>query len=324
MSGFLQGFVRFTMLNMGSELSKGDFPMQIPKIPIPRIFITSMALSSMLLVAGCRQSRPPDASPVLPDNATLPPIEELVERESRAETTGEIKELIRIYELHAAGNRSVADAETRAASLYLLLGADHAQSNFQQRSYYKMARSSTVEAMMQNESFRKAVNAGQPVETAAEYLGPDLYEPLFLWATSIFYHFRDVASIPEKIINRSQLKSAADAIGVLIEKDPEWFDGCLQFSLGIYYLSVPEFAGGDRQRAASLINDAVDMGNRRLLTRWGRAKYLAVATGDQRQFEEDLTWVIDQDISEMQGPVIWNRYFIEDSRELLATIDGFF
>ena len=61
-----------------------------------------------------------------------------------------------------------------------------------------------------------------------------------------------------------------------------------------------------------------------LLTRWGRAKYLCVRTGDRAGFQRDLEWVLAQDPRRADGPYRWNVYFQRDAREMLSRIDRSF
>ena len=231
---------------------------------------------------------------------------------------------IQYYQSVSGNDDRERAALTRTTSLYLLLGAEYAESKSEQRKYYRHAANTAEKALQLDGTFQSKQLNGSSIPEAAEHLTADYFEPLFLWATSIFYHFRDVASVPERILFNSRLKQAAEAIEVIIRKDPAWFDGSLQFTLGIYYLSVPEAIGGDREKAMQLMEDAVAMSNKRLLTRWGRAKYLAVATDDKQLFLQDLRWVVQQDINEMDGPAIWNRYFQEDARRLLDEVEELF
>lgn len=298
--------------------------MHNPKLSLIRFSIHACSLLATVLLAGCQQAQRSSDMGIPATVATAVSMETLKEREAGVETIDEITELISLYQKMAAGGDAVAEAKTRAASLYLLLGAKFARSKADKRQYYRSAKELTVEAMSVDADFLAALQGGQRITDAAAGLEADMYEPLFLWATSIFYHFRDVASVPEKILFRKRLSEAARAIEVIVQKDPGWNDGCLQFSLGIYYLSVPGFAGGDRGKAIELINQGAGVSNKILLPRWGRAKYLSVATGDRRQFIDDLEWILNQDITEMNGPTIWNKYFIADSKELLASVDKLF
>ena len=61
-----------------------------------------------------------------------------------------------------------------------------------------------------------------------------------------------------------------------------------------------------------------------LLTRWGRAKYFYVMTGDREAFRRDLEWVIAQPAETQDNTLAWNLYFQRDARETLARIDRLF
>ena len=254
----------------------------------------------------------------------IPAAVDLQRLESNADTKEEIYQIIHYYHNIQGDPDEVSHANTRTASLYLLLGAEYSGSRSEQKGWYREAADSAERALMQDKSFNTARIAGKTVPEAAEHIEEESFEALFLWATAVFYHFRDVASVPERILFSGRLKQAAQAIQLIIQKDPLWDGGSLQFSLGIYYLSVPEAIGGDREKASKLMEEAVRISSKRILTRWGRAKYLAVSMGDKELFLEDLNWVIQQDLSTMEGPVVWNRYFQKDARRLLIDVDDLF
>lgn len=207
-----------------------------------------------------------------------------------------------------------------SARLKLLMGAAYANSRLEQRRLYRES-AEAAESLLRSNS---AVSVSQSMPEIAIAAEKREFEALFLWSTSVFYHFRDVASFPEKVLSQKKLRQARDVLLAIQSKDPDWGDGIVPFSLGIYYLSVPETFGGDRQRASRLMEKAVTMGETRLIPRWGRAKYLAVALGDSQLFVEDLEWVLQQDVKKMDGPVEWNRYFQEDARALLEAREKLF
>ncbi len=281
-------------------------------------------LGLLTAIGGCTGPAKPDLSTRPQVSVDPSTVERWQETDLEAETRDEILERVRYYQSITGDDAVVRRARVRESSLLLLLGAAYAESRSEQKDFYRQAAQSAEQAMLLDDAFHEARLAGQSVPAAASGLEPEFFEPLFLWATAVFYHFRDVASVPERILFNGRLGEAAEAIEVMVRKEPDWYGGSLQFSLGIYYLSVPEIIGGDREKAGLLMEEAVGMSDKRLLPVWGRAKYLAVALGDKEGFRKDLQWVLRQDLSEMEGPPVWNRYFQEDARRLLENEDLLF
>ncbi|HSH09181.1 MAG TPA: TRAP transporter TatT component family protein [Oceanipulchritudo sp.] len=247
------------------------------------------------------------------------PFADLQPLEDSARSRPEIEQVLAGYEQISVQDPAYNDAQIGIARLYLLLGAAHALDRSEQREFYTLAQQAAERALRQNAAFRQTIDSGQSFATAAQALPVEDYEPLFLWVTSVFYTFRDVARLPERTFKRKNLQEAAAILENMIRTAPAWNDGALQFSLGIYYLSVPQFMGGNRSKARQLMNEAVEMSDQRLLARWGRAKYLAVELGDWELFHSDLEWVATRDLSALSGPVIWNAYFQEDALRLLES-----
>lgn len=283
-----------------------------------------LLLCLAVILTGCSSPDKPALDTGIIKQGPVPGLEQLQNEEARVDSREDVQALIQLYDRNFEDTREFAEAKTRAASLYLLLGAKYDVSTGDRRKAYRNAARAAEAALLQDANFREARTSGQSIPEAGEKVSRDQYEALFLWATSVFYHFRDVASVPERILFSRRLREAARAIEFMMDSDPLWYGGSLQFSLGIYYLSVPEVLGGDRDKAAELMNEAVDISEKRLLTRWGRAKYLAVAEGDRESFLHDLTWVIEQNLSSVEGPHIWNRYFQEDALRLLNEVDLLF
>ena len=279
--------------------------------------LSLLSLAVMLIFSACQSARYGDSPQPLTAEPSVT-IKQLQADEAAARTEEEVREILRGYEAFPPESPYYPEAQTGAARLQLLLGAAFSTKGRVQRQLYRSARQSAAKALQADPAVRARVEAGLSVPQAAAVAQKASFEALFLWSTAIFYHFRDVASFPERILFSRQLLEAKDALEVIRSKDPEWGEGIVPFSLGIYYLSVPGFLGGDRARARNYMDEAVSMSNQRLLPRWGRAKYLAVAIGDPELFLQDLEWVIDQNPSQMKGPLVWNLYFQKDACNLLA------
>lgn len=96
------------------------------------------------------------------------------------------------------------------------------------------------------------------------------------------------------------------------------------FSRGIYFLAQPEFAGGDRDKSAAFLAQAIAVNQKNIIPRWGRAKYYAVAMQDRALFEADLRWVVKQPLNQLVGYPHWNRFLQREARQLLDQGDQYF
>lgn len=286
----------------------------------PPVRWPAIAFGVLLLafLAGCRAPTSRDFLPLV-DSSASPALDWAEARalEPEAETETEVRAILEAYRAVPATAPHYAEARTAAARLCLLWGALFAENTDAQRAAYELTRELAADAL--RPELRQFLETPDP-SGFARVDGPPTateMEALFIWSNAVFYTFRDVASWWERVFRHAALRHAEAVLRAMEHDAPDWGEGSLQFALGIYYLAIPDVLGGDRALAARLMDEAVARSDRRLLTRWGRAKYLATALGDEALFRRDLEWVLAQDPAAMTGPSIWNRYFQTDARRML-------
>lgn len=251
-------------------------------------------------VGGCRapiDQAEVQASPPLTANATLSAAE--------AELLADLNTALWAAESVDPSAESYREALIQRSELMLLYGAAFGASRKQQRLYYRRAYDFAQQAFLIR------------TEVDPERIGEEDFDPLLLRTTATFYLFRDTYGLLERIRRRSELTAARETLDTMMRLNRNWEDGVLQFSLGIYYLSLPGVFGGDLTVAETLINEGVTAGPKRLVALWGRGKYLAVKLKDTDMFQRDLQRVAEFPADQLEGPALWNRYFQIDARRLL-------
>ncbi len=213
------------------------------------------------------------------------------------------------------------EALMAVGDLELLLGAGYSSARRQQKAHYLAAMQWNERALYTLPAFRARVNAGEPLWTAVEAVGDEGMEPMMKWATAVFYLYGDTLSSLGKILNVRWLNRARTVMERMSAVDADWRHGILRFSWGIFYVALPQMAGGDRVQAAHEIDLALELGPDWLLFRWGRGRYLHLETGNRAGFVEDLEWVVAQDPRRAGGPFAWNVYLQRDAQRLLQSVD---
>jgi hypothetical protein len=229
----------------------------------------------------------------------------------------DLQDNLREAEAVGAGGDGYRDALVRRAELELLAGAAFAGERARQRAAYQRAFALAELALRQRPAIEAVFAHDGSFEQVLEQVEEGDFDPLLLRATATFYLYRDVYGLWERMRRRADLAEARVTLETMAAINPAWEEGVIQFSLGIYYLSLPRVLGGDLERARGLMDEAVELGPRRLVARWGRGKYLAVRLGDEQLFREDLQWVASFPEANKRGPDLWNRYFQLDARTLL-------
>ena len=209
------------------------------------------------------------------------------------------------------------------ADAHILYGAAWARSTREKAVWYRAGIRYAERSMATNERFRKRVQGGAGVGDAATELGPHQVRTMLLWVTGVSYYFKECLGVRQLLHFRWMLRTR-EVMEHMLAVDPEFGGGAVLFSLGIYHLALPPGAGRDLDRSREFLDAAVAVSPTSLLTRWGRAKYFHVMTGDREAFRRDLEWVIAQPSETPDNTLAWNLYFQRDARETLARIDRLF
>ena len=178
--------------------------------------------------------------------------------------------------------------------------------------------------MYTNGEFRKLVDEGSSLGEAAGALTRREADAMVFWVTGVSYYFEECLRGLGKLTGVRLIRKTETLLTRMAEIDPDYSNGVVHFSRGIYYLGLPEFAGGDREKSLELLGRAQAVGPDSLLIPWGRAKYFHLETRNRAGFESDLRWVLAQDPHRASGPYAWNVYFQRDAAALLAEIDRLF
>ena len=279
-------------------------------------------------LAGCLQHRTSWLSPETPRTAApseLAPAVELAHEKTgaagdREAVEGAVAAWHRVLEIEPAN----LEALVRAGDLELLLGAGYATSRREQREHYLESMRWNERALYTLPAFRARVDAGEPLWTAVDAVGNEGMEPMIKWVTAVFYLYGNTLSSLGKVLNVRWLNRSRRVMERMSAIDPDWGEGVLRFSWGIFYVALPPVAGGDRAKAAQEIERALKLGPDWLLFRWGRGRYLHYETGNRTGFVDDLEWVVAQDPRQASGPYAWNVYLQRDARRLLDAVDELF
>jgi tetratricopeptide (TPR) repeat protein len=210
------------------------------------------------------------------------------------------------------------------STYHLLLGDGYTSKKSHKVKSFKAALGYSERAMYTNPAFKELINEGASVWEAVDSLTIREMDAMLFWTTAVFYYYKEGLGVLGQIINYPWVNRARKVLERMTELDPDWGDGEVHFTWGVYYLSIPEVAGGDRDLSAEYFQKAIEANPRWLLNRWGRAKYFHVKMRNPQQFKEDLKWVLTQDIHKAAGPYAWNAYFTKDARTMLDNFEDYF
>jgi tetratricopeptide (TPR) repeat protein len=235
-----------------------------------------------------------------------------------------VLQAIEAYERVLQADPENYKALSLAGNLYLLLGDAYTESKRGKREYFHRALALSEAAMRINPEFRKLLDDGEDVWEACRVLSERELDAMGFWATGIFYLYKEGQSPLGQLFNFKWMGRALSILDRMVELDPEWGGGGVSFSLGIYYLGLPESVGGDREKSAEYFAEAMEIAPDWIINRWGRARYYHIKMGNREAFEEDMRWVLEQDPRAGGSIYPWNVYFQNDAREKLENIDDYF
>ncbi len=206
---------------------------------------------------------------------------------------------------------------TELASLHILEGAAFRARRGDKLAAYKAALTASERAMSTHPEFRRRVLAGDDPWRAAEVLGKGEVGAMHFWVTGVFYIFKDCLGNVGRVRHSRWMKGARQMTDRMDAVDETWGGYISEFSRGIFYLAMPRFQGGDREKARAAFNRAVDAAPDHTVARWGRAKYFHPEVGDLAAAHADLRVVAAKPLDSLQGSRSWNRFIQRDAQELL-------
>ena len=241
----------------------------------------------------------------------------------KVESRHELLAVIDMLDTYAAHNPGHYESRARLSNAYTLLGAGYSKTLTEKELAYEQAMQVAEEAMMTSSGYAEIMRRGGSFEEAVQSLNADYIEAMEFWKTALFYSFREAQGAVNKLLRYPRLKKAVAVMEHIDRLDRNAIYGSNLMSLGIYYLALPEFAGGDRSRSAAYLMQAAAVSERSILPRWGRAKYFAVAMQDEALYTSDLKWVVAQPLNKLEGYRPWNILLQREAAEMLVSKAGF-
>jgi tetratricopeptide (TPR) repeat protein len=241
-----------------------------------------------------------------------------------ADSASRLQEAIAAYDEALRSAPGSGAVLVRLAEAHILYGAAYSVEKRDKANAYITGIRYAEQALALNPEFRRRVEAGESLGAASAELGRDELRPMLFWVTGVSYYYKECLGGLGHLTQFRWMLRTREVMERMMALDPAYEHGAVPFSLAIYYIGLPASAGRDLARSADLLAQAVAESPTSLLTRWGRAKYLYVKTGDRAGFRRDLEWVLAQDPAAADSPLRWNVYFQRDARELLAQIEDWF
>jgi hypothetical protein len=209
------------------------------------------------------------------------------------------------------------DALALLSTQYTLLGTAYTENRGDKSKLFRKAMKYAELAMYTNLAFKNKVADGTAPWDAADALGVKELSAMYFWVIALQYEFKEVMSLPEKIVNVGWLQKALAFLNRIEKIDPEFGGGGVEFCKVICYYALPESKGGSPKKGDEYMRKAVTKGSHWLLPIWARGKYYYVIKNEPEKCRLDLQWVAKQDLSKFQDPYPWRVHFQRDAQELL-------
>jgi len=280
----------------------------------------------LIQLSGCFTWKP-DFSEIetkLPRSDTRKLLEQANTFAEEANSEDELRKAIHAYGKVLTADPDNYDALCFLSTFYLLLSDAYTKDKRIKVSCFHFAMNYAERAMYTHPGFKALIDQGTRIWDAVNALTTDEMDAMFFWTTAVFYYYKEGLGAVGQVINYAWVKRARLVLERMTEIDPNWGGGAIHFTWGIYYLSIPEAVGGDRELSAKYFAKAITTGPDWLLNRWGRAKYFHVKMRNPNEFKRDLAWVLAQDIRKAPGHFAWNSYFQKDAKDMLDHFDDYF
>lgn len=278
------------------------------------------------MLTGCMTWQPdwPAADPV----AQAPDVEGLLQTANRLAATADSREGLQAA-MDAYGRLLEQDPDhvqalTELAHQTILMGTAYSDSRQAKRDHYRAAMRLSERAMYANPAFKALADQGATPWEASQALGEKDIPAMMFWTTAVLYLFKEVMNLPQKVINVAWIEHTGPFLEQMEAIDPTWGGGAIQFTQSLYFGILPAAKGGDAELSQSYLAQAVAYGSPWMLSHWGRAKYFHVRDQDRQGFEEDLRWVLQQDVAAPGEAYSWRAYFRHDAQNLLDNADRYF
>lgn len=292
-----------------------------------RIILVFFLTLASLLGSACLSLDPTSTATKEPSrkdnlNSLLVKAEELRQGASSRE---QLSVLIETYETILEVDPEHKQTLSDLAQYHMLMGAAYSENLKEKKQQFRKAIAYSEKIMYLNGEFKRRIDAGQTLWEASEVLTRNEADGMGWWSTAVFYYFKECIPDAFKIFNSQWIARNRIFMDKLETVAPDWNGGANYFNFGLYYLALPDALGGSLEKSAEYLQKAESTDPKRLLFRWGRAKYYYYYQENRQGFKKDLEWVLAQDPHRPTGDTYpWNAYFQTQAQELLSSIDELF
>jgi hypothetical protein len=226
------------------------------------LLIDLILLFMMAILTGCFQWNPEylaiDTTPSSADSEVL--LHEANKLANTADSPEKLNRAINAYENLLEIDPSNYEALTNISSLNLLIGDGYSGNRSEKIEYFRSAMNYSAQAMCTSPDFKKQVNEGAELWEALNTLSIREMDAMFFWTTSVFYYYKEGLHPIAQVINYRWIRRAKLVMERMKILDPEWGGGGVYFMWGLYYLSIPESVGGDRNLSSEYFDKAIAIG----------------------------------------------------------------
>ena len=270
----------------------------------------------VVLLSGCAmrwQENWQDVSPDRPTNASNSLAEQARQIYKDAGDEQRLRASIAAYEQVLAVNPGDSQALTALSTQHILLGTAYTSGRREKSRQFLTAMDYAERAMYSNQAFKAQVATGTPPWDAVELLEADQLEAMFFWVKALHYQFKEGLTLAGKIANIRWMERGLKMLDRIVEIDPAFGGGGVEFAMAISYEVLPRRWGGSSERADAYMQRAVEEHQDWLLPRWARGRYYYEIRGEPEKSQADLAWVASRNPQDYTDPYAWKRFFQADA-----------
>ena len=283
-------------------------------------WVALLLLPAMLFLSGCAmrwQENWQDALPDRPTPASVNLAEQARQIYKKAGDEQRLRASIAAHEQALAVNPGDSRTLTALSTQYVLLGTAYTSGRREKSGHFLTAMNYAERAMYSNQAFKVQVASGTPPWDAVELLEADQLEAMFFWVKALHYQFKEGLTLAGKIANIRWMERGLKVLDRIVEIDPGFGGGGVEFAMAISYEVLPRRWGGSSERADAYMQRAVEEHQDWLLPRWARGRYYYEIRGEPEKSQADLVWVASRNPQDYTDPYSWKRFFQADAASLL-------
>jgi len=254
-----------------------------------------------------------DVSPDRPTPVSINLAEQARQNFNQALDAQGLRAAIATYEQVLTVNPGDSQALTALSTQHILLGTAYTSGRHAKSRHFLIAMDYAERAMYSNQAFRAEVATGTPLWDAVDLLEDDQLEAMFFWVKALHYQFKEGLTLVGKIVNIRWMEHSLKVLERIVEIDPEFGGGGVEFAMAISYEVLPSRWGGSSERADAYMQQAVEAHPDWLLPRWARGRYYYEIRGEPEKSQADLAWVASRNPRDYADPRAWKRFFQADA-----------